>query len=42
LIPMIEEVLAAGEIDPPPPAPEAMPPAIPEPESIGDQGHRSK
>lgn len=42
LIPMIEEVLAAGEIDPPLPAPEAMPPAIPEPESIGDQGHRSK
>lgn len=42
LIPMIEEVLAAGEIKPPPPAPEAMPPAIPEPESVGDHGHRSK
>ncbi|RTR06299.1 type I-E CRISPR-associated endonuclease Cas1e [Halomonas nitroreducens] len=42
LIPMIEEVLAAGEISPPLPAPEAMPPAIPEPESVGDQGHRSK
>lgn len=42
LIPMIEEVLAAGEIEPPPPAPEAMPPAIPEPDSVGDQGHRSK
>ncbi|NAW34288.1 type I-E CRISPR-associated endonuclease Cas1e [Halomonas alimentaria] len=42
LIPMIEEVLAAGEIEPPPPAPEAMPPAIPKPESVGDQGHRSK
>lgn len=42
LIPMIEEVLAAGEIEPPPPAPEAVPPAIPEPESIGDSGHRSK
>lgn len=41
LIPMIEEVLAAGEIDPPPPAPEAVPPAIPEPSSIGDAGHRS-
>ncbi len=38
LIPMIEDVLAAGEIEPPPPAPEAMPPAIPEPESVGDQG----
>lgn len=42
LIPMIEEVLAAGDIEPPPPPPEAMPPAIPEPESVGDQGHRSK
>ncbi|MDA3922934.1 MAG: type I-E CRISPR-associated endonuclease Cas1e [Salinisphaera sp.] len=42
LIPMIEDVLAAGEIQPPPPAPEAMPPAIPEPESVGDIGHRSK
>ncbi|MDR5860226.1 type I-E CRISPR-associated endonuclease Cas1 [Halomonas eurihalina] len=42
LIPMIEDVLAAGEIEPPPPAPEAMPPAIPEPDSVGDQGHRSK
>ncbi|WP_280553587.1 type I-E CRISPR-associated endonuclease Cas1e [Halomonas sp. 25-S5] len=41
LIPMIEEVLAAGEIEPPPPAPEAVPPAIPEPSSIGDAGHRS-
>lgn len=41
LIPMIEEVLAAGEIEPPLPAPEAVPPAIPEPPSIGDAGHRS-
>lgn len=41
LIPMIEEVLAAGEIEPPPPAPEAVPPAIAEPSSIGDAGHRS-
>lgn len=41
LIPMIEEVLAAGEIEPPPPAPEAVPPAISEPPSIGDAGHRS-
>lgn len=41
LIPMIEEVLAAGEIEPPAPAPEAVPPAIPEPQSIGDAGHRS-
>ncbi len=40
LIPLIEEVLAAGEIKPPPPAPEAMPPAIPAPEVFGDAGHR--
>jgi CRISPR-associated protein Cas1 len=42
LIPLIEDVLAAGEISPPPPAPEAQPPAIPEAESIGEVGHRSK
>lgn len=42
LIPMIEDVLAAGEIEPPPPAPEAVPPAIPEPSSVGDAGHRSQ
>jgi len=41
LIPLIEEVLAAGEIDPPKPPEDAQPPAIPEPESIGDSGHRS-
>ncbi|BAU57415.2 type I-E CRISPR-associated endonuclease Cas1e [Halorhodospira halochloris] len=42
LIPLIEDLLEAGGIDPPPPAPEAQPPAIPEPKSIGDHGHRSK
>lgn len=42
LVPLIEDVLAAGEIEPPPPAPEAQPPAIPEPENIGDSGHRSQ
>lgn len=42
LIPMIEEVLAAGEIMPPKAPDDAQPPAIPEPESIGDSGHRSK
>ncbi|WP_148252065.1 type I-E CRISPR-associated endonuclease Cas1e [Aidingimonas lacisalsi] len=42
LIPMIEDVLAAGDIEPPPPASEAVPPAIPEPESVGDAGHRSQ
>lgn len=42
LIPLIEEVLSAGEIEPPKPPKDAQPPAIPEPESIGDLGHRSK
>lgn len=42
LIPLIEEVLAAGEIQPPEPPKDAQPPAIPEPEYIGDFGHRSK
>jgi len=41
LIPLIEEVLAAGEIKPPQPPEDAVPPAIPEPSSIGDVGHRS-
>lgn len=39
LIPLIEEVLAAGEIEPPQPAPDMLPPAIPEPETLGDSGH---
>lgn len=34
LIPLIEEVLAAGEIEPPQPAPDMLPPAIPEPETL--------
>ena len=42
IIPLIEDVLAAGDIDPPPPPKDAQPPAIPEPEKIGDEGHRSK
>ena len=42
MIPAIEDILAAGEISPPPPPEDAQPPAIPEPDSIGDQGHRSK
>lgn len=41
IIPTIEEVLAAGEITLPEPAPESIPPAIPPVESIGDAGHRS-
>ena len=42
LIPMIEEVLSAGEIEPPKPPEDSVPPAIPEPESLGDSGHRSQ
>lgn len=42
LIPLIEDVLAAGEIDPPKSPEDAQPPAIPEPPSLGDDGHRSK
>ena len=40
LIPLIEEILAAGEIKPPEAPADAQPPAIPEPEPIGDAGHR--
>ncbi|MGN8157638.1 type I-E CRISPR-associated endonuclease Cas1e [Salinisphaera sp. SWV1] len=41
IIPMIEDILAAGEIEPPQAAPEQVPPAIPTPDSLGDAGHRS-
>lgn len=41
LIPLIEEVLAAGGMVPPEAPDDAVPPAIPEPHSIGDAGHRS-
>ena len=41
IIPTIEEVLAAGEMQPPTPHEEAVPIAIPNAESIGDVGHRS-
>src|SRR5690606_8626154 len=41
IIPTIEEVLAAGDITPPPPPPESVPPAIPNPEGIGETGHRA-
>lgn len=40
IIPGIEEMLAAGEIAPPQAAPEQIGPAIPNPEAIGDAGHR--
>lgn len=41
LIPLIEEVLAAGEIVPPPPHAEAQPIAIPNEKGPGDVGHRN-
>ncbi|OMQ24578.1 type I-E CRISPR-associated endonuclease Cas1e [Serratia oryzae] len=42
LIPLIEEVLAAGGITPPESPKDAQPPAIPEPTGMGDAGHRSQ
>ncbi|MGD8108117.1 type I-E CRISPR-associated endonuclease Cas1e [Pantoea sp. FN0302] len=42
LIPLIEEVLAAGEIEPPPVPEDAQPVAIPLPVSLGEAGHRSR
>jgi CRISP-associated protein Cas1 len=42
IIPSIEDVLAAGEIKPPEIPPESIPPAIPNAESLGDEGHRTK
>lgn len=41
IIPGIEDMLAAGEIEPPAPADEQVGPAIPNPESVGDDGHRA-
>jgi CRISPR-associated protein Cas1 len=41
LIPLIEETLSAGEITPPVPPEDSQPPAIPEPLSIGNEGHRT-
>ncbi|MBC7945434.1 MAG: type I-E CRISPR-associated endonuclease Cas1 [Burkholderiales bacterium] len=41
IIPGIEEILSAGEVEPPAPPEDAVPPAIPNPESIGDAGHRA-
>lgn len=40
IIPLIEEVLAAGEVAPPEPALDAVQPAIPNPTGLGDAGHR--
>jgi len=41
IIPGIEEMLAAGEIQPPAAAPDAIGPAIPEDKPLGDAGHRA-
>jgi CRISP-associated protein Cas1 len=41
IIPTIEEVLAAGDIQSPEPPEDAVGPAIPNPESMGDAGHRA-
>ncbi len=40
LIPLIEEVLAAGNVEPPGKPQDALDPAIPEGEKLGDVGHR--
>ena len=40
IIPAIEDTLSAGEIKPPEAPPESVAPAIPNPESIGEAGHR--
>ncbi len=40
LIPLIEEVLSAGGLPLPEAPPEAMPVAIPDPQALGDAGHR--
>ena len=40
IIPLIEEVLAAGELQPPERPEESVAPAIPEGENLGDAGHR--
>lgn len=41
IIPAIEEMLDAGGLKPPEPPKEAVRPAIPNPETIGDAGHRA-
>ncbi|MCP4114849.1 MAG: type I-E CRISPR-associated endonuclease Cas1 [Desulfobacteraceae bacterium] len=41
IIPLIEKVLAAGGMNPPKPSEESVTPAFPDPERIGDAGHRT-
>ncbi|WP_028999890.1 type I-E CRISPR-associated endonuclease Cas1e [Azohydromonas australica] len=40
IIPDIEKMLAAGEVEPPPPAADAVGPAFPDEKGLGDVGHR--
>ncbi|MDR2689022.1 MAG: hypothetical protein LBB76_04610 [Azoarcus sp.] len=40
-IPDIEDILSAGGIDKPVPPEDAVEPAIPNPENLGDAGHRA-
>lgn len=40
IIPMIEEVLTAGGMEPPKAPKESVPPAIKQDEGLGDVGHR--
>ncbi len=40
IIPMIEDVLSAGGLEPPKPPKESVPPAIVQEEGLGDVGHR--
>lgn len=42
IIPTIEDVLSAGGISPPEAPPESVPPAIPNPEGLGEAGHRAQ
>ena len=41
IVPGIEDMLAAGGIEPPESPEDAVPAAIPNPESLGDAGHRT-
>jgi CRISPR-associated protein Cas1 len=41
IIPDIETMLAAGEVTPPQAPADAIGPALPNPESLGDAGHRA-
>jgi CRISPR-associated protein Cas1 len=41
IIPSIEDILSAGGLQPPEPPEDSVGPAIPNPESLGDAGHRA-